>query len=209
MQMSQDCIDAGVHICIAAGNNSFKIDTSVGPGADYNNIVFYGTGSNNYYHRGSSPFDEGALMVGNMDSTPQSATVERKVSSSSTGPGVNIFAAGTDILSCFSTSNAYTDAAYWGNSLFRQGTIGGTFMASQVCGVGALYLQADPVDCTVTGQITERCSAVLKDESNAHYGDTTDIVEVTTGCCLTDIIKLYHSKQCFWFKENKVNTIRT
>ena len=41
-------------------------------------------------------------------------------------------------------------------------------MASQVCGVGALYLQADPkFDCTVTGQITERCSAVLKDESNA------------------------------------------
>ena len=36
-------------------------------------------------------------MVGNMDSTPQSATVERKVSSSSTGPGVNIYAAGTDI----------------------------------------------------------------------------------------------------------------
>ena len=37
--MSQDCIDAGVHICIAAGNNSSKIDTSVGPGADYNNVV--------------------------------------------------------------------------------------------------------------------------------------------------------------------------
>ena len=41
----EDCIDAGVHVCIAAGNNYFKIDTSVGPGLDYNNVVFYGSGS--------------------------------------------------------------------------------------------------------------------------------------------------------------------
>jgi len=175
----QDCIDAGVHICIAAGNNSFKIDTSVGPGADYNNVVFYGSSSNNYYHRGSSPFDEGALMVGNMDSTPQSATIERKVSSSSTGPGVNIYAAGTDILSSFSTTNRYTDAAYWNNGSFRQGTIGGTSMASpQVCGVGALYLQADP--SLTPAQLQEKLQkdslAVLKDETNdTNYGDTTDI----------------------------------
>ena len=66
----QDCIDAGIHICIAAGNNSFKADTSVGPGVDYDNVVFWGGGSNNYYHRGSSPFDETANMVGCTDSTP-------------------------------------------------------------------------------------------------------------------------------------------
>ena len=57
-----------------------------------------------------------------------------------TGPGVNIFAAGTDILSCFSTTNAYGDAAYWGNSSFRQGTIGGTFMASSKFVVLVLYI---------------------------------------------------------------------
>ena len=175
----EDCIDAGVHVCIAAGNNSFKIDTSVGPGLDYNNVVFYGSGSSQYYHRGSSPFDEGALMVGNMDSTPQSATVERKVSSSSTGPGVNIFAAGTDILSCFSTTNAYNDSPYWNNGSFRQGTIGGTSMASpQVCGVGALYLQADPslTPAQLQDKLQKDAKAVLKDESNpTNYGDTTDI----------------------------------
>ena len=175
----EDCIDAGVHVCIAAGNNYFKIDTSVGPGLDYNNVVFYGSGSSQYYHRGSSPFDEGALMVGNMDSTPQSATVERKVSSSSTGPGVNIYAAGTDILSTFSTSNVYADAAYWGNSSFRQGTIGGTSMASpQVCGVGALYLQADPslTPAQLQDKLQKDAKAVLKDENNpTNYGDTTDI----------------------------------
>ena len=172
----QDCIDAGVHVCIAAGNNSFKID--IASGDDYNNLVFSG-GGNGYYHRGSSPFDEGALMVGNLNSSPLNATTERKVSSSSTGPGVNIFAAGTDILSCFSTTNAYSDAAYWGNSSFRQGTIGGTSMASpQVCGVGALYLQADPslTPAQLQDKLQKDALAVLKDESNpTNYGDTSDI----------------------------------
>ena len=114
-----------------------------------------------------------------MNSSPLNATTERKVASSSTGPGVNIFAAGTDILSCFSTTNSYNDSAYWGNSSFRQGTIGGTSMASpQVCGVGALYLQADP--SLTPAQLQEKLQkdslAVLKDETNdTNYGDTTDI----------------------------------
>ena len=34
----EECIAAGVHICIAAGNNSFKADVS--GGLDYDNIVF-------------------------------------------------------------------------------------------------------------------------------------------------------------------------
>ena len=91
----------------------------------------------------------------------------------------NIYAAGTDILSTFSTSNVYTDAAYWGNSSFRQGTIGGTSMASpQVCGVGALYLQADPslTPAQLQDKLQKDAKAVLKDENNpTNYGDTTDI----------------------------------
>ena len=35
----EDCVDAGVHICIAAGNNSFKIADSTDP--DYDNIIFW------------------------------------------------------------------------------------------------------------------------------------------------------------------------
>ena len=108
----QDCIDAGVHVCIAAGNNSFKID--IASGDDYNNLVFSG-GGNGYYPE-EVPFDEGALMVGNMNPKSFNATRKKSKSQVSTGPGVNIFAAGTDILSCFSTTNAYGDAAYWGNS---------------------------------------------------------------------------------------------
>lgn len=173
----EDCIDAGVHICIAAGNNSFKIDTSAGP--DYNNIMFTST-SNRYYHRGSSPFDTRANMVGAMDSTPNSGNEERKVSFSSTGPGVSIWAAGENIMSACSTTNRFADGAYLaGGSGFLQCNISGTSMASpQVCGMGALYLQADPslTPEQLKSKIEKDALAIMKDESNnANYGDTTDI----------------------------------
>jgi len=175
----EDMIDAGVHICIAAGNNRFKCDTSVGPGADYNNVVFYGSSSNNYYHRGSSPFDEGANMVGCTDSTPQNATTERKKDFSTTGPGVSIFAAGTDIVSSCSTTNRFLAPNYFGDSSFKQTNISGTSMASpQVCGVGALYLQADPslTPAQLKSKLEKDSLAVLKDEGNpTNYNDTTDI----------------------------------
>ena len=52
-------------------------------------------------------------------------------------------------------------------------------MASpQVCGVGALYLQADPSlnPAQLKSKLENDALAVLKDESNnANYGDTTDI----------------------------------
>ena len=173
----QDCIDAGVHICIAAGNNSFKIANSSDP--DYNNIIFYSGGSNNYYHRGSSPFDDQALIVGCTDSTPENATTERKTSFSSTGPGVNIFAAGENIVSACSTTTRFGNTPYFGNSGFKQTNISGTSMASpQVCGVGALYLQADPslTPAQLKSKLENDALSVLKDESNnSNYGDTTDI----------------------------------
>ena len=117
----QDCIDAGVHVCIAAGNNSFKADIATGD--DYNNIVFYGGFYNRNYHRGSSPFDEGANMVGCTDMTPENATTERKTSFSTTGPGVSIFAAGEYIISTSSNTNQIVGTSYFGNSSFKQQTI--------------------------------------------------------------------------------------
>ena len=57
--------------------------------------------------------------VGCTDSTPENATTERKTSFSTTGPGVSIFAAGENIMRCFSTTNRYTDGAYFGDSSFR------------------------------------------------------------------------------------------
>ncbi len=174
----EECISAGVHICIAAGNNSFKADLSTGD--DYGNIVF-STSSNNYYHRGSSPFSDNAFMVGCMDSTPEdeSGNVEKKTGFSTTGPAVNIFAAGEYIVSACSTTNRFGAPSYFDGGGFKQTNISGTSMASpQVCGVGALYLQASPelTPAQLQNKINNNAKALLKDENNlTNYGDTTDI----------------------------------
>jgi len=139
----QEMIDAGIHICIAAGNSYQKID--VPTGLDYDNY-FTKTGSGNlYYHRGGSPFDDEAFVVGNIDSAVHSGGLEQKAASSENGPGVDIYAPGTDIMSTVSNTNRFNEGDYPPNTSFKICNIGGTSMASpQVCGVGALLLQANP-----------------------------------------------------------------
>ena len=54
-------IDAGIHVCIAAGNRSHKID--VATGVDFSNFMAANTGSVEY-QKGSSPSDDEAHIVG-------------------------------------------------------------------------------------------------------------------------------------------------
>ena len=92
---------------------------------------------------------------------------------------MSIFAAGENILSACSNTNRFGAPSYFGDSNFKQTNISGTSMASpQVCGVGALYLQADPslTPGPVEKQIRKRCFSSTKGRINdANYGDTTDI----------------------------------
>jgi subtilisin family serine protease len=146
----EEMIDAGIVVCIAAGNRSHKID--ILGGSDYDNYVSTDDGDK-YYHRGSSPYSDRAFMVGSMDSTAYDATNDQKATYSETGPGVNMWAPGTDIMSACSNTNAFSGQTYHLNASFKQMNISGTSMASpQVAGVVALYLQKYP---TATPEYTK------------------------------------------------------
>ena len=150
-----DMIADGIHVCIAAGNNLHKADV-VG-GNDYNNTVTF-SGTSRNYHRGSSPYSDNAFMVGNVDSGAQTSNggaasgiaLDQTSVSTTRGPGVNIFAPGTDIMAATSTdydTGSYTTIGYPGAApgTFPVMSIGGTSMASpQVAGVVAQHLQVFP-----------------------------------------------------------------
>lgn len=138
----QELIDEGVHVVIAAGNNYHKIDVPIGD--DYNN--YFTTGGTDYhYHQGSSPFEDQAIKVGSLDSVSYSSTRDQKSLFSETGPGVDIYAPGSNVLSACSNTNSFSGVNYSKDTSFKQVVLGGTSMAApQVCGLGALYLQMNP-----------------------------------------------------------------
>lgn len=146
----EDAIDEGIVTVGAAGNGRWKHD--VPGGLDWNNTFemanrYPGSVAQPYYYmRGTSPtandttanggFDLPNICVGSVDSIQ----IDQKVQYSDCGPGVDIWAPGTNIIS--SLPSGTSDPR---NSSYYLGKYNGTSMASpQVAGVLACALEIYP-----------------------------------------------------------------
>jgi hypothetical protein len=164
----EEMIAAGIHVCIAAGNNSFKAD--VYGGTDYNNYF----NSSKYYHRGSSPYSDNAFMVGCIDPNTHSGGLEQKSGFSTSGPGITLWAPGQNIMSsCSSVSQLGTTGNYPGNTAYKICNISGTSMASpQVCGLGATILEVNPH--LTPAQLQQKMTNLATDGPLRSTGSGTD-----------------------------------
>lgn len=181
----QELIDAGVHVVIAAGNRSHKIDISGGD--DFSNSAVLNSGTTEY-QKGSSPYDDEAHIVGSIDSTVHSGGLDQKATYSECGPGVSVYAPGTDIMSAMSTTNAFSantvDNPYPADATFLINNISGTSMASpQVAGVLALWLQLNPEATPAQGlafiTTTAKTEQIYETGSSIDYTDTRSLLGST------------------------------
>lgn len=172
-------VSAGIIVCNAAGNESIKVDTS--GGLDYNNYISTDFGTF-YYHRGSSPSSQGidAFYVGAVSSLTQ-GVVDRKAGYSNSGPGVNIYAAGSQIMSAMSQTNANNfDYQYFQNTAYKQALLSGTSMANpQIAGMAALLLQMHPdwaPNQVVSYMVNESLPNLYSTNQDNDYLSTTSLL---------------------------------
>ena len=148
-ELANDADCQNVVLVCSAGNNNGKCD--VVDGDDYDNeftagTAVYGSGYSNQYNRLGTPAvtkqgeDDAAIAVGSIDTSRQSGSQERCSSFSDRGPAIDVWAAGSIIMSPW--SSGYDDPR---DTSFHNYAISGTSMASpNVSGVIALYLQSNP-----------------------------------------------------------------
>jgi len=154
-------INDGVIIIAAAGNSSYKQDI-IG-GADYNNTLTSKLGFlsvTDYYMRGGSPGAAGDAVTGNtvicvgaIDSSFFNTTRqvrEQKKDFSNTGPRVDIYAAGTDIMGAYRNTDyganfPVLDPRCIGTAYnYYLNKLSGTSMACpQITGICSLLAQAN------------------------------------------------------------------
>ena len=174
----EDCLDDGIILVAAAGNDSHKAD--IPGGADYDNYWQSSVGGINYYHRGATPMATlNVVAVGNI-SYVYVLGQEPLFNSSTKGPRVDVHAPGGFIMSAIpdgSTIAVNTGVVnYPLDSNFKATKISGTSMSSpQIAGCVACWLQARP-DLT-QGEVRDLI---------AKYSENNRIYDPTTGTPSTD-----------------------
>lgn len=138
-----DAITDGIIFVGSAGPGGYKID--IPNGTDYDNY-FIDNGVPFYYHRGSSPgaSQSSVICVGSIDS----ASDEHKLNSSNTGPRVDVYAPGVNIIAGVydgtgDNGGADTNTITEGGGIYRKYS-GSSIGAAQVSGVLALALETYP-----------------------------------------------------------------
>jgi len=142
-----DCQNV-VLVC-SAGNSNGKQE--VKDGTDHGNQftsgnLYYSSGYDNYYNRSGTPAitregeDDAVIKVASLDSARQTGSQERTSDFSDRGPTIDIWAAGSTVLSPW--SSGYDDPR---DTSFHNNYLNGTSMASpNVTGVIAQHLESNP-----------------------------------------------------------------
>lgn len=177
-------VNAGAVVCRSAMNNRYKID--VAGGADYDNyFTIKNSAQKYYYHRGFTPKSPNSICVGMIDTAFNLDGREQKNGMSCAGPGVDVFAAGHNIVSSMSNPAPGKYPAYPQNPSFKVGRMSGTSMASpQVAGMCALYLQANPTatPAQVKDWVTSSANkSVLHKAGTDDYGNDRSIFGSSAG----------------------------
>jgi hypothetical protein len=143
----EDCLDEGVILISAAGNNSYKIDAP--SGLDYNNYVLLsGEGATPYYYmRGATP--QASTRVVKVGAVALQTSPERKTFFSCAGLGVPFYTAGDYVVGPCSNvedlSPDYPVATYPFDSNYKVTKVSGTSQASPtVAGLVCCLLQSRP-----------------------------------------------------------------
>lgn len=165
----QDAINDGVIVIASAGNSYWPLD--VFGGEDYNNY-FFASPYEYYGTQGSTPGSaDNVICVGSIGSKVS----EYKSNYSNYGERVDIWAPGTNIISCVYDTTAAAEFSITlvndpRNSSYKLGSISGTSMASpQVCGIVACLAEQQPnlKQSDALQYLTENSTSNVGDYGNA------------------------------------------